>query len=367
MTVRRAVLLVALAAVATASVYGVFGNRREDAVVDAPRFGNVVSLAVLGDSGSHSYQDHILMPVSSAYRGGTFRPTTWQWTEVIAQMRGSFVDQGEWGVWGTRRTIARAMRMLGWERRTPRKQDFALNFAVSGAGCQDLMSGNRQAPQLLLVMNGDPERWRNGIVSIKIGAANIGQTAALDRFAAEGPTPPVRSEILQCVEWIREAMDLIRRDHPLTRFVLVGITTVADDPPNFDRWIAERERLNISSALDVFDEGLRAIARQDSRVVFLDDRAWVRQTWGERDASGRPAYRSVHLGGRTAVAYTMGDEPIHAIVADGHAGTAWNALWAQHFVGLLNSAFGLQIPPISTDEVAGVVDPTGVFGLRPTP
>lgn len=326
-----------------------------------------VPFAVLGDSDSHSYHDTIRIPETSLKRGGAHRATTWQWTECLARLRGRYVDQGEWGTWGTRDKIARLSHWLGWEARAPRKIDYRYNFAVSGADSHDLMIGPyRQAPRLLHLMNGDPERWKAGIVLIRIGVNTIGKASALDRFATEGVTPAVTSEVLECASWIGRAIDLISHNHPQTRFVVVGILDNSDSPPYFGRWMNVSDREAITAALDLFDNSLRAFADRDLRVAFFDDRAWFRGVLGGRGIDGQPAYRSVSLGGHAVVTNTMGDEPVHAVLADGHAGTVWNALWAAGLVRFLNSVFELEIPPVSIDEVGSLVDPTDDFGMRPT-
>jgi hypothetical protein len=60
---------------------------------------------------------------------------------------------------------------------------------------------------------------------------------------------------------------------------------------------------------------------------------------------------------------TEGDRPTHAVLADGHAGTAWNGLWARNLVDVLNRAFGLGIPQIRVEEIARLADPDGALGL----
>ena len=48
---------------------------------------------------------------------------------------------------------------------------------------------------------------------------------------------------------------------------------------------------------------------------------------------------------------SQGDAPVNAVLADGHAGTAWNALWASALVDLLNRRFDAGIPPVEESEV----------------
>lgn len=53
-----------------------------------------IALAVLGDSSSHSYQDSLSFPPGSADRGGAFHAHTFQWTEVLARLRGNELNPG---------------------------------------------------------------------------------------------------------------------------------------------------------------------------------------------------------------------------------------------------------------------------------
>ena len=85
-----------------------------------------VPLAALGDSDTHSYQDRVSFPAGSFKRGGAFRATTFQWIEVLARLRGSELDPGPWGVWGTRGRIATLQEWFGWEGRAPRKEDYRI-------------------------------------------------------------------------------------------------------------------------------------------------------------------------------------------------------------------------------------------------
>jgi len=47
--------------------------------------------------------------------------------------------------------------------------------------------------------------------------------------------------------------------------------------------------------------------------------------------------------------------PRHAVLADGHAGLVWNAVWAQSLVELLRSEFGAPVRPITDAEVRAFV------------
>ncbi|MET1161486.1 MAG: hypothetical protein ABWY48_03020 [Pseudoxanthomonas sp.] len=318
-----------------------------------------VPLAVLGDSDSHAYHDSIAFPAGSEKRGGRYRSTTWQWTELLQRLRGEELDQGAWGVHGTRGMVARANRWLGREGRSPPKQDYRYNFARSGAECSDLLEGySQQARALLSLMDQDPARWRNGVVLIRIGVNNFGDAQDMDLLARNPQAAAVQEKIAGCLDAIQRTVALLRGHHPGLRFVLVGIFDNANWPKYLDRWHDPFQLGNIGQGLDVFDNALKDMARKDPGIVFFDDRAWFAERWGSRNDAGLPAYHDLVLG-ELSVRNAAGDAPDHAVLADGHAGTAWNAEWARALVDLLNSRFQLAITPISRAEIVATLGGKG--------
>ncbi len=315
----------------------------------------VIPVAVLGDSDSHSYHDRITFPSGGLKRGGAYRETTLQWTEVLARLRGQRLDPGDWGVHGTRGMVARARRWLGREGRSPPKEDFRYNFALSGSECSDLLEGYaQQARALASLMDQEPEYWRNGVVVIRIGVNSFGDAAELEQMAHDPMAAQAQRKIASCVQDIRRSVEMLHARHPRVRIVLVGIFDNSNWVPYLDRWRNPAMLANIGQGLDVFDHALRDMARADPRIAFFDDRAWFAKRWGARDARGGPAYHELVVGG-LHVRNTAGDAPRNAVLADGHAGTAWNAEWARSLVELLNSRFNLGIAPITEAEVAAVV------------
>src|SRR5690606_28467084 len=111
----------------------------------------------------------------------------------------------------------------------------------------------------------------------------------------------------------------------------------------------------INAALDRFDQALRARAEADRRVLFFDERAFFAREFGGRDARGRPAYLDRPTAG-IVLRHSQGDAPWHLVVADGHAGTLWNGLWAREPVARLRR---LDPSPaaISEAEVAALAAP----------
>ncbi len=326
-----------------------------------------IPLAVLGDSDSHSYQDRESFPPGSKERGGEYRAMTFNWPEVLARLRGDQLDLGQWGVWGPDRHIAKARELLGLPVRRPRKEDFRYNFAVSGASCRNLNAGWRQVDRLLKVMALDPVHWRQGIVVIRIGIVDFGGTDHLDAFAEDAEAPAPSAALQRCLQQITTAVRRIRADHPTTRFVLVGILSNADWARMVDRWQSASAQRNIKRSLDRFDDALRALAEEDDRVAFFDDRQWFHLLWGGRDENGAPAYRSVVLPHELSVSNTEGDNPANAVLADGHAGVVWNLLWAKALVGLLNAQFELQLRPIEDAEVLQFLERIGAAAAMRSP
>lgn len=314
-------------------------------------------LAVIGDSDSHSYHDRITFPPGSDKRGGDYRETTLQWTEVLARLRGQQLDPGEWGVHGTRGTVARARRWLGLEGRSPPKEDYRYNFALSGSECSDLLQGYAQQTRALLsLMDQQPAYWRNGVVVIRIGVNSFGDAADLEQMAHDPMAAQAQRKIASCVRDIQQTVEALHSRHPGVRIVLVGILDNSDWVPYLGRWRDPAMLANIGRGLDVFDHALQDMARADPRIAFFDDRAWFADHWGARDAQGNPAYHDLAVGDLD-VRNTAGDEPGNAVLADGHAGTAWNAEWARSLVELLNSRFHLDIAPISEAEVIALAVP----------
>jgi hypothetical protein len=323
-----------------------------------------IRFAVLGDSDSQSFHDTLLLGAPDM-RGGAYRATTWQWTEVLGQLRGEQLDLGEWGAWGTSRYRAYLEEALGRPARAPRKDDYRYNFAISGAVCNQLMGHPlREAVRLVQLMDTEPDAWKDGIVLIRIGINDLGAHDVLDAMSRDPNAPHPAAVIQGCIGAVGEAVALIRSRHPDTRIALVGVLSNADWTVEFDHWQSAREIANIDAGLDRFDNGLRKLAAMDAHVAFFDDRAWFRSLWGARDEQGRPNYKTVHLSSGPAITNTTGDDPHNAVLADNHAGVVWNTLWAQHLVASLNAAFGLDLRPITDAEVVRFLQPSFAASTR---
>lgn len=341
-----------------------------DAPPEGPRGAAAVApvrLAVLGDSDSQSFHDDLTSGYGTPLaRGGAFQAVTWQWTEALERLRPGRIDQGAFASWGEGRLGSRIRFWLGLPTRVPRKRDFAHNFAISGATCDRLVSGRgAQAPALAAMLDAHPQDWERALIVVRIGINSLGTPPQMARFASGGLDADNRAQALSCVGAIEQTVRRIRRRHAEPYILLVGVLDNAEEPTAQDRTYSPGQRQRIRSVLDLFDEGLRAIAARDPRARFLDDRAWFHRHWLAPDPDGWVSAEGVSLGGPRRVTLTRGDEPWHAVLADGHAGTVWNGLWAATIVEIVNTLFGTTIPPIRRDEVARLADPDGRYGLAP--
>jgi hypothetical protein len=314
-----------------------------------------LAMAILGDSDSHSYHDRLQLHPSKGQRGGPFNSSTWQWGELLSQLRPQQIDPGTWGTWGTWGKLGLVHDLLGLGGRAPAKEDFQFNFAQSGAGCEALIQG-RMTSRLLYLMDHEPQRWAHGVVVIRIGVNDIGTEEALQALSVNPQDAAVQTLSRDCVAHIGQSVAMIHAHHPHTRIVLVGMFDNSHWAPLTHKWTSRRELDNIAAGLRPFNEGLLKLVRQDPRVAFFDDQAWFQQHWGSRDAQGQPAYHPVSLNARYVIDNTSGDHPRNGTLADGHAGVVWNLLWAQSLIALLNQQFQTGLTPLSPTEIVQFMD-----------
>lgn len=313
------------------------------------------ALAVVGDSDSHGYQDSVHFPPSGGLRGGAYHAVSFNWHELVGRLRGEEVDTGVRGIRGTRGRIARVLNAVGIPSRSPRKDDRAYNFAVTGAGCGDLLEGHREVRSLVAMMDADPARWRRGVVVFRIGVKDFGMGSELRALARDPRDPTVVPVIDACIAVIARSVALIHETHPDTRIVLVGIFDNTHWARYFDDGWTGAEHARVATALDRFDSGLGRMAAADPRIAFFDDRAWFHAQFGGEIVEGQAVYHDVSLPGGVRVDNSIGNAPTHATLADGHAGTVWNARWANALLGLVRDTWHLPSTPITDEEIGDLV------------
>lgn len=326
-------------------------------------------MAVLGDSDSHAFHDAVSLHYGTPdARGGEHQASTWQWTEVLAQLRPEEIDQGPFGEVGASGAGAWLRRHLLGSLVRQHKEDFRYNVAFSGATCEALNDpAYGQVPVLLAEIAHDLQAWRSipAVAVIRIGINSLGKRTDLDAYAASGADAANLGKVNACAEEVSQAVHKLRERVPFMDIVLVGILNNVDWPPLHGKYQSAQAQARIAGVLDAYDQRLRELARTMRGVHFFDDRAFFRHWFGSRDAQGRPAYREVKLGGDRAVTVSQGDEPWHAVIGDGHAGTIWNGLWAAAMVAEFNRIKGVDIAPVQFAEIARLADPDHQFGLRP--
>ena len=342
------------------AIFILFRPDWENSGSDGRRKGQI-PIAVLGDSDSHSYRDQYL----DTHRGGDFHEVTYQWTEILALLRAKEVDLGQFGYWGTRGTIYKIRSALGLEARTPRKQDFEYNFARSAAECIELSPERyqQQSFQLVRLMNRNPEFWRNGLVIIRIGINDFGQWSSLRTYERGDANGDIQQPVVGCVNHIHNAVKLIREHHSSVKIVLVGIVDNSNWP------LAEETddpgHQNINKVLDTFDQGLADIALTDPSILFVEDRDWFARLLGKWSPTEFLGSRHYSLGGAVTIGNTRGDHPRNIMLADKHAGTVANALWANNVFAQISEYFGLGFTPLLNSEIADLVDPDGKLDIAP--
>lgn len=318
-----------------------------------------IPLAILGDSDSHSYQDTIDLPEGRGLRGGVLRDHTWQWDELLSQLRDNALDLGPRGAWGSGHWMARLHDAVGLGGRSPRKLDYLYNFAVSGAGCGDLIEG-RMATRLRFLMDQAPARWARGVVVIRMGVNDVGTAEQLEIMARTPQDARVRAGMDRCVQAYRETISILHAHHPHTRIVLVGLFNNVHWAPLVTRWQDPQALAHIAEAIEAFNRPLRDMAHGDPRLTYFDDNAWFEHIWGGRDPAGHPAYGVARIDGQWPTPNSVGNSPDHACLNDGHGGIVWNLLWAQALVHQLNQSFGLGIDEITDQDLARFMKAKGI-------
>jgi hypothetical protein len=205
------------------------------------------------------------------------------------------------------------------------------------------------------MMDRDPELWKRGVVVIRIGVNDWSRT--LDLQAHSPDAPEVRAVTDFCAGEIRKSLERIHASHPQTRVLVVGLAVDTADPEIQEGWHTAQEINNLQIAVDKFNAAVRKVAESAPGGAFFDDAAWSARHWGARAADEVHPEVSIEIGKAFKVTNTGGDDPHNGLLADDHAGLAWNALWAQSFVELLRNTYHLPLTPISDQEVAAFVLP----------
>ncbi len=310
-----------------------------------PNSSGRIAVAVLGDSDSHSYHDRL----ADLGRGGSFAASTFNWIEIWARLRPHEIDPGPFAASGGGRMIAAAKALFSVPTRVPRKEDYLYNYSWSGTRCAGLMTEwPEEARNFIRRIKAEPERWRDGLVVIRIGVNDFGQADNLNRWAS---APLDAAPIIDgCLAEIAHAAAAIRRVSDV-HIALIGIAHDYETPMAA-AGVPDETVQTVAAVLDRFDTGLVEIAAGDPRIAFVDDAAWLARRFGSRRSGG--VAKTVEIAGMS-LSNAVGDAPSNLHLADGHAGTIASGLFLQHLVRELNARFGWSLTPISDEDIVNLV------------
>ncbi|MBI1393683.1 MAG: hypothetical protein GC152_13165 [Alphaproteobacteria bacterium] len=301
-------------------------------------------IAVVGDSDSHAYRDRI----NGIRRGGAYHQVTFNWLEIWRRLRPGEIDPGQFRVSGAPETIARAMAAVGAPTRTPAKEDFSYNYALSGADCASLFDAwPRQGAQLVARITAAPAEWRNGIVIIRIGINDLGQARHLLHWLEDPGAGVDRAEA--CLNAVDRAVSAIRGVAG-TRIALIGVARETDAPIDSLESLSSAERARAEAPLDLFDRGLAQIATDRDGVAYVDGRSWFARRFATTETPGA----SANIAGMR-VLNERSDRPDHLHLEDNHAGTVAGGLFLQSLVDELNRQLGCGFEPIGDEEIADLI------------
>ncbi len=313
---------------------------------------NLLSIAVLGDSDSHSYRDKY----DNKARGGNYHSVTFNWPALWDRFRSDEINLGAYGVWGSEARIAKVKYWLGLSGRTPKKLDFEYNYAYSGARCRSLLkTWPYQARSFMEQLKKHPKQWDNGLVIIRIGVNDLGQEEEMDRWAQTGLDKFARDAVAECVGHIVQATNQILEVHASVRVALIGICRDYNITTTFENWPHQQQVINIEEVLNHFDESLMNYAKGSDRVDYLNDYQWLVDRFGSR-LTNTLRFKTT-LANKLTITNDKGDHPSHLVLKDNHAGTVYNGLWLNNMISQLDQIYKLNLTPLTEEEIYSVISP----------
>lgn len=275
-------------------------------------------IGILGDSFYDEYR-------GTDGRGGEYKAVTFNLVELLVRLRG--LNVGEWGAWGE-----------------PRRTGYAYNWARSGANSGTLISKGQHTGVAEQIAAGEV-----AYVFIGIGANDFnpyhGDTYS-SIYAGTMSDDELADKIAGAVNNVRRAVDTVQEAG--AQGVAITLFTQWDmDPTLPDKYPDAEGRERVAEAIDQVNAGLREMAAERS-VAVVDQNAMGSDLLARLDGEG-----VLTVGGEQIDFLHNGDEPHHVRLADGqHLGTVMGGLTANYYlVDVLNNHFGLEIAPLSEDEI----------------
>lgn len=304
------VLIVAVMAVGAAVMAGCSGG-------NGAAQGDMPGIGILGDSFYDEYR-------GSDGRGGEYAGVTFNLVELLVRKRS--LNLGPWGNWGE-----------------PRRTGYAYNWARSGANSGSLISKGQHTGVAEQIAAGDV-----AFVFIGIGANDFnpyhGNTYS-SIYAGTMSDGEVAAKIEGAIRNVTLAVDTVQEAG--AQGVAITLFTQWEMDPTLPQTYPDAEgRQRVAEAIEAVNAGLQSMAAERG-VAVVDQNALG------GDLLSRLEGGLLTVGDVEIDFMRNGDEPHHVRLADGqHLGTVMSGLAANiYLVDLFNRQFGLDIAPLSEDEI----------------
>jgi phospholipase/lecithinase/hemolysin len=277
-----------------------------------------VGIGIMGDSNSDEYR-------ANDARGGEFSDTTLNWMEQLVLNR--HLNFGEWGKWSE-----------------PRRTGYEYNWARTGATAASLIEEGQHTGLAQQVEDGNVS-----IVFLWIGDNDFHLTNGTYDEIYDGSLSEAEIElkINRFVDDVTTAVDTVLAAGDV-QMVIVTVLDQGLAPEAAQRFPKPEGRQRVTDAINTVNDRLKQLA--ESRNIAVADMTGVSsQIFRQIDTEG-----FLDVGGEKITILQKGDDPHFSRLDDkqGHAGTVVSGLLANFlFVEPLNNSYGLEITPLSEEEI----------------
>lgn len=275
-------------------------------------------IGILGDSTSDEYR-------GDDARGGDHAKTTLNWVEQLAQTRG--LNFGPWGTWGE-----------------PRRTGYEYNWARTGATINTMITSGQHTGLAKQVADG---KVSFVIVWIGNNDFHLKNGPYEEIYSGKLSDADIQKKIDQAVRELTTAMDTVLKAGDV-KMGVVAITDQGLAPEARVLFPDSEKRQRVTSTVHAINERVKEFADAHG-VIMLDSNAFGQVLFSKVDLLG-----NFEIGGEKISVVIKGDEPHHLQLGDhiGHAGTVLSGMIANSiFVEPFNSAFGLNVPPLTDEEI----------------
>ena len=277
-----------------------------------------VGIGIMGDSNSDEYR-------ANDSRGGLYADNTLNWMEQLVLNR--HLNFGPWGKWSE-----------------PRRTGYEYNWARTGATASSLIESGQHTGLAQQVADG-----KVSIVFLWIGDNDFHLTNGTYEEIYDGTLSGAEIELKidRFVDDVTTAVDTVLGAGNV-QMVIVTVLDQGLAPEAAKRFPAPEGRQRVTDAINTVNQRLKQLA-ESRNIAVADMSAVSTQIFRQIDAKG-----FLDVGGEKITILKKGDDPHFSRLDDkqGHAGTVVSGLLANFlFVEPLNSSYGLEITPLSEEEI----------------